>query len=71
MNGYRRAVGAVALAAALLASFFAGPAARADEPLHLRLGWAVIPGQLVAILYNKPDILKHYGKSYTTETIRF
>ena len=71
MNGYRRAVGAVALAAALLASFFAGPAARADEPLHLRLGWAVIPGQLVAILYNKPDILKHYGKSYTVETIRF
>ncbi len=54
-----------------LAALLTSSAARAQEPLHLRLGWAVIPGQLVAILYSKPDILKHYGKSYTIETIRF
>ncbi len=67
MNICGRAVFAAALLASLLTSY----AVRAEEPLHLRLGWAVIPGQLVAILYSKPDILKHYGKSYTTETIRF
>jgi NitT/TauT family transport system substrate-binding protein len=73
-----------ATALAVICLFFASPytgylfsvspyagSARADEPLNLRLGWAVIPGQLTAILYSKPDILKHYGKSYTVETIRF
>jgi sulfonate transport system substrate-binding protein len=45
--------------------------AYADEPLKLRLGWAVVPAQLTSVLFEKKDLLKHYGKSYTAETVRF
>ncbi|HUE19058.1 MAG TPA: ABC transporter substrate-binding protein [Stellaceae bacterium] len=74
MIRYRRTV--IALILSVVGLCFVSPwpgyaVAHADEPLHLRLGWAVIPGQLVAILYSKPEILKHYGKSYTVEPIRF
>ena len=44
---------------------------RAAEPLKLRVGWAVVPAQLVSVLFAKPDLLKHYGKSYTVEAIHF
>jgi NitT/TauT family transport system substrate-binding protein len=46
-------------------------AARADEPLKLRVGWAVVPGQMTSIIFAKKDILKHYGKSYTVELTHF
>ena len=54
-----------------LALFASATVARADEPLKLRVGWAVIPAQLTAVLFQKPDVLKHYGKSYTVETVHF
>ncbi len=57
----------IALAAMMLAS----AAAEAEGPLKLRVGWAVVPGQLTSIIFAKPDILKHYGKSYTVELIHF
>jgi NitT/TauT family transport system substrate-binding protein len=57
----------IALAAMMLAS----AAAEAEGPLKLRVGWAVVPGQLTSIILAKPDILKHYGKSYTVELIHF
>jgi len=44
---------------------------RADEPLKLRVGWAVVPAQLTAVFWAKPELLKHYGKSYTVEAIHF
>src|ERR1700722_14856029 len=44
---------------------------RADEPLKLRVGWAVVPAQLTSVLWAKPELLKHYGKSYTVEAIHF
>jgi sulfonate transport system substrate-binding protein len=46
-------------------------AAEAEGPLKLRVGWAVVPGQLTSIIFAKPEILKHYGKSYTVELIHF
>jgi sulfonate transport system substrate-binding protein len=46
-------------------------AAEAEGPLKLRVGWAVVPGQLTSIIFVKPEILKHYGKSYTVELIHF
>ncbi len=61
------AAGTVLFSAALWTS----SAARADEPLKLRIAWAVIPGQLTAVLFDKQDILKHYGQSYTVETPAF
>jgi NitT/TauT family transport system substrate-binding protein len=59
-------IGAVLALAAILAS-----ASAAAEPLKVRVGWAVVPGQLTAILFLKPEILKHYGTSYTVETVKF
>ncbi len=44
---------------------------RAAEPLKLRVAWAVVPAQLTAVLFEKKDLLKHYGKSYTVEAIHF
>jgi NitT/TauT family transport system substrate-binding protein len=41
------------------------------EPLKLRIGWAVIPGQLTAVLFEKKEVLKHFGQSYVAEPIRF
>src|SRR5258707_8320649 len=59
-------IGAMLALAVLLAS---GPTAA--EPLKVRVGWAVVPGQLTAILFLKPEILKHFGTSYTVETVKF
>src|SRR5579875_3452711 len=58
------------LAASLLLPLLLTPA-RADEPLNLRLGWAVVPAQLTSVLFAKPELLKHYGKSYTVQAIHF
>jgi NitT/TauT family transport system substrate-binding protein len=59
------------LALILLALGAIAPGAHADEPLKLRLGWAVVPAQLTSVLFEKKDLLKHYGKSYTVETVHF
>jgi sulfonate transport system substrate-binding protein len=63
----RRILFGLALAVMVVAS----TAAEADGPLKLRIGWAVVPGQLTSIIFAKPEILKHYGKSYTVELIHF
>ena len=54
---------AAAIATLLLATLSAGAA----EPLKIRIAWAAVPGQLPAVLYQKREILKHYGQSYTVE----
>jgi sulfonate transport system substrate-binding protein len=56
---------------AALALLLALPMAHAEEPLKLRVGWAVVPGQLTAIIFAKPEVLKHYGQSYTVELTHF
>ena len=40
------------------------------EPVKLRVGWAVTPGQLTPIIFDQPGIAKHLGKSYILEPIR-
>jgi sulfonate transport system substrate-binding protein len=47
----------------------AAASANADEPLKIRIAWAAVPGQLPAVLYQKRDILLHYGQSYTVEPV--
>lgn len=59
------------LGAALALLLMTSSAGWAQEPLKLRVGWAVVPGQLTSIIFAKPEILKHYGKSYTVELIHF
>jgi ABC-type nitrate/sulfonate/bicarbonate transport system substrate-binding protein len=56
---------------AALLILLAGGNAEAAEPLKLRVGWAVVPGQLTALVFAKPDLLAHYGKSYTADLVRF
>ena len=41
------------------------------DPLTIRIGWVVTPAQLTPVLFLKKDILKHYGKTYTVDAIRF
>jgi len=61
--------GVIALAAGL--ALFGAAAARSDEPVKIRVGWAVAPAQLTPILFEHPGLAKHLGKSYTLEPIRF
>jgi sulfonate transport system substrate-binding protein len=61
---------ALVLMASAVAGLLAAPV-RADEPLKLHVGWAVVPAQLTSVLFAKPELLKHYGKSYTVEAIHF
>ena len=44
--------------------------ARAD-PLNIRVGWSTMPGHMIPVLFSKPEILKHYGKTYTVQPINF
>jgi NitT/TauT family transport system substrate-binding protein len=41
------------------------------EPVKVRAGWIVAPASLVPLLFLKPEIAKHYGKSYTFDPIHF
>ncbi len=62
-----RRLGAAALLVA--GSALAGPAL-ADEPVKLRISYAVAPAQLTAILFVHPGLARHLGKSYTIEAQR-
>ena len=61
--GYLGAV--LALCAAWL-----GPAA-AQAPLKVRVGYGTPPADITPLIWQKRDILKHYGKSYTVELTHF
>jgi sulfonate transport system substrate-binding protein len=62
-------LGRAALAATLATLALAGSAAA--DPVNIRIGWSTMPGHLIPVLYSKPEILKHYGTSYTVEPVRF
>jgi sulfonate transport system substrate-binding protein len=44
--------------------------ARAAEPYHLRIGW-VVPADLVTLMFLKPELAPHAGKSYIPELVHF
>jgi sulfonate transport system substrate-binding protein len=54
----------------VLALFGAGPAV-AEEPHHLRLGWVVTPADLVTLMFVKPELAPHAGKTYIPELTQF
>jgi len=60
-----------AVVGAALAAFFLVPDGAVAEPLKIRVGWNQTPGHLASVLFLNKDNLKHAGKSYTVETIRF
>ncbi|MGV6876491.1 ABC transporter substrate-binding protein [Pseudochelatococcus sp. B33] len=59
------------LSFAALAALIGWSAVAHAQPVNIRIGWSTMPGHLIPVLYSKPDILKHYGTSYTVEPIRF
>ena len=65
-----RSLKAVLLAAAAVSLVAAG-AAKAADPVKIRFGWAVVPASMVPIFPEMKDKLKHYGKSYTLDAIKF
>jgi NitT/TauT family transport system substrate-binding protein len=45
--------------------------ARAAEPYHLRIGWVVAGADLATLMFEKPGLAVHAGKSYVPELIHF
>jgi NitT/TauT family transport system substrate-binding protein len=43
----------------------------AAEPYHLRIGWIVAGADLATVMFAKPDLAPHAGKSYVPELIHF
>jgi NitT/TauT family transport system substrate-binding protein len=41
----------------------------AAQPVKLRINYSVVPPHLVPVLFQKRDLIKHEGKSYTTDFI--
>ena len=56
--------------AAALALVVAG-AAHGAEPVKIRASWVVAPSDWTPLLLEKPELMKHQGKSYAFEPIRF
>lgn len=64
------------VATVLLLLFFevapiGGVSARAAELYHLRIGWVVVPSDLVPLMFLKPGLAPHAGKTYVPELIHF
>lgn len=41
------------------------------EPVRLRVGYDVIPLHLAPVVFKMPEVMRHYGKSYTVEFVKF
>jgi sulfonate transport system substrate-binding protein len=60
---------AVEIAAAIVvAAAFTLASARA-EPVKIRAGWVVAPASLIPLLFAKPGLAKHQGKSYVFDPV--
>jgi sulfonate transport system substrate-binding protein len=70
---YARVVLMLCMIGSLLLSRTAGgmPPAHAAAPVKIRISYTVPALELLSLLADKTDILKHYGRSYTVELIRF
>ncbi|HEX4195355.1 MAG TPA: ABC transporter substrate-binding protein [Stellaceae bacterium] len=57
---------------AVAAAFgFGVSAAQAQTPLNVRIAWVVPVGNWASILYEKKDLMTHYGKTYTVTPTHF
>ena len=57
--------------AAVTGAWIGAPLAHAQQPVKIRIAWVVPVANSPTILYEKPSILKHKGKSYEVELVRF
>ena len=56
---------------AVLAVIAFGATAQAADPVKIRIGWVVMPGELQPVLFAKEGIAKNNGKTYIMEPVRF
>jgi|SRR6185437_11372743 len=54
-----------------LAGIILSNPSRADEPVTIRVGWSSANASIVPVGLAKKDLMRHYGKSYTVEGVRF
>ena len=60
------------LAASLVAALLLGPSGRTKaEPVMIHAGWLVVPNMIFPLMPMKPEVLRHYGKSYVLDLIHF
>ena len=63
-----RILKAVAIAVVGCLSLLTASSTLQAEPVKIRMAYGIIPGVISPLLFLKPEILKHYGKSYTVES---
>lgn len=56
------------ISAALVGCLLAVATPVRAEPVKIRLAYGILPGVISPLLFQKTDIMKHYGKSYTVES---
>jgi NitT/TauT family transport system substrate-binding protein len=52
-------------------ALLAAAGAQGAEPVKVRASWVVAPSDWTPLLLEKPDLMKHQGKSYAFDPIRF
>src|SRR5579863_8251571 len=60
-----------ALAAVSIMSLVAASGGASADPLKIRAGWGNTPTAMAPLIFAKPELLKHYGQSYTMEPTHF
>jgi sulfonate transport system substrate-binding protein len=67
----RREFGLCAAAAGAVLATGEVAVGQPTEPVKIRISWVVVPASFAPLLLEKKDLLKHFGKSYVAEAIRF
>lgn len=57
--------------AVLVLALVGGVPAQSAEPYQIRIGWVVAGADLATLMFEKPGLAVHAGKSYTPELIHF
>src|SRR5580704_15406436 len=61
----------LAVAFAVLFAWTGSTCAQAPQPLNVRIAWVVPVANWASIIYEKQDLMTHYGKTYTVEPVHF
>ncbi len=64
-------MGLVGIAAAAALFALGMMRAEAAEPYHLRIGWVVVPSDIVPLMFLKPGLAPHAGETYVPELTHF
>jgi NitT/TauT family transport system substrate-binding protein len=56
---------------AALCALGLGLSSAVAEPVKLRVGWVVVPFEVIPVLFEKTDILRHNGASYQFEPVHY